>query len=79
MEVGHIIAKLREKNAHHSLQLVVDDNLSVINNVVMFRHHGRIAIGRSGSGKVDELRYFVAERYPLNWQIKILGNLNCPF
>ena len=53
-----------EKTAHHALQLVVDDNLSVVDNVVTFRHHGRIAIGRSGSGKVDELRHFVAERYP---------------
>ena len=53
-----------EKTAHHSLQLVVDDNLSMVNNVVTFRHHGRIAIGRSGSGKIEELRRFVAERYP---------------
>ena len=53
-----------EKTAHHALQLVIDDNLSVVDNVVTFYHHGKIAIGRSGSGKIEELRKFVSERYP---------------
>ena len=53
-----------EKTAHHALQLVVDDNLSNVDNIVTFYHHGKIAIGRSGSGKIEELRNFVSERYP---------------
>lgn len=53
-----------EKEAHHALQLVVEDNLVAVGNKVSFYHHGKIAIGRQGSGKVDELRSFVEERYP---------------
>lgn len=53
-----------EKEAHHALQLVADDNLIVHNNIVDFYHNGRIAIGNIGSGKVDELRLFVQEKYP---------------
>ena len=53
-----------EKTAHHALQLVVDDNVSVIDGTVTFYHHGKIAIGRSGSGKIEELRKVVSERYP---------------
>ena len=29
-----------------------------------FFHHGKIAVGNIGSGKVDELRELVNERYP---------------
>lgn len=53
-----------EKTAHHALQLVIDDNVSVVDDVVTFYHHGKIAIGRSGSGKIEELRKVVSERYP---------------
>lgn len=53
-----------EKNAHHALQLVVDENLRVNGNRVDFYHHGRIAIGNMGSGKIEELRMFAEERYP---------------
>ncbi len=53
-----------EKTAHHALQLVVEDNLVVNGDVVKFYHHGRIAIGRIGSGKKDELRAFVSDYYP---------------
>lgn len=53
-----------EKEAHHALQLVVDDNVLAEGNMVRFFHHGRIAIGNIGSGKVDELRMFVENRYP---------------
>ena len=52
------------KNAHHALQLVVDENLRVNGNRVDFYHHGRIAIGNMGSGKIEELRMFAEERYP---------------
>ena len=53
-----------EKETHHSLQLVVEDNISVNGNKVTFYHHGRIGISNKGSGKVSELRQFVAEQYP---------------
>ena len=46
------------------LQLVVDDNVQYSGNKFTFYHHGRIAVGNKGSGKVSELRAFVAERYP---------------
>lgn len=53
-----------EKEAHHSLQLVIDDNVRYIGNKFTFYHHGRIAVGNKGSGKVSELREFVKARYP---------------
>lgn len=53
-----------EKESHHALQLVADDNLVVRGNIIDFYHHGKIAIGNLGSGKIDELRSFVADRYP---------------
>lgn len=59
-----VVAHDDEKNAHHSLQLVVDDNLIMIGNKINFYHHGKIAIGNLGSGKIGELRQFVDERYP---------------
>ena len=53
-----------EKESHHALQLVADDNLVVDGDKIDFYHNGRIAIGNIGSGKIDELRSFVRERYP---------------
>lgn len=53
-----------EESAHHALQLVADDNIVVNGNKCIFYHHGRIAIGNIGSGKVDELRQFVADECP---------------
>ena len=48
----------------YALQLSFDDNIQVIDDKVTIYHSGRIAIGNKGSGKIDELRQFVAERYP---------------
>lgn len=53
-----------EKSAHHALQLVLDDNVRVVGEKCFFYHHGRIAVGKIGSGKVDELRTFVEDRAP---------------
>lgn len=53
-----------EKETHHSLQLVADDNMSVVGNKVTFYHHGRIGVSNKGSGKIDELRMFVEAEYP---------------
>ena len=58
------IAIDNEKTAHHSLQLVVDENMIVLNDKCSFYHHGRIGIGNIGSGKISELREFVRNRYP---------------
>lgn len=53
-----------EKEAHHALQLVAEDNLIVNGNTIDFYHSGRIAVGKLGSGKIEELRSFVKEKYP---------------
>jgi len=58
------VAHDNEKETHHALQLSFDDNVQVVNGVVNFYHSGRIAVGNKGSGKIDELRMFVAERHP---------------
>lgn len=52
-----------EKETHHSLQLVLDDNMSVVGNKCTFYHHGRIGVGKIGSGRIDELRKFVENEY----------------
>lgn len=57
------VAHDNEKETHHALQLVFDDNVQVLNEDVIFYHSGRIAVGNQGSGKIDELRMFVEERY----------------
>ena len=53
-----------EESAHHALQLVAEDNVKVQDNTLSFYHHGRIAVGRIGSGKKAELMDLVRERYP---------------
>ncbi|MBR5252127.1 MAG: type I restriction enzyme HsdR N-terminal domain-containing protein [Oscillospiraceae bacterium] len=53
-----------EETSHHALQLVVEDNIIVDGELVDFYHHGKIAVGRSGSGKVDGLRQLVEKRCP---------------
>ena len=53
-----------EKESHHALQLVLDDNVEYSGNRFTFLHHGKIAVSNKGSGKVDELREFVKARRP---------------
>ena len=53
-----------EKEAHHALQLVIDENVENINGLIKFYHHGRIAVGNQGSGSVEGLRQLVTEKYP---------------
>lgn len=53
-----------EKSAHHSLQLIIDDNVTDIKNEFYFYHHGKIAIGNIGSGRVSELRQLVEKYCP---------------
>lgn len=58
------VAHDNEKETHHALQLSFDDSVKVIDDTVYFYHSGRIAVGNQGSGKIDELRTFIQERYP---------------
>ena len=53
-----------EKESHHSLQLVLDDNVKYDKDKYTFYHHGRIAIGNKGSGKIRELREYVNRNRP---------------
>ncbi len=53
-----------EKESHHSLQLVLDDNAVYTGNHFSLYHHGKIAISNKGSGKVSELKKFVEAKCP---------------
>lgn len=53
-----------EKVAHHSLQLVIDDNVTSNGNEFLFYHHGRIAVGNIGSGRISELKALIRKYYP---------------
>ncbi len=53
-----------EETSHHALQLVAEDNLRLSGKTLRFYHHGRIAVGRIGSGKKSELMELVSKRYP---------------
>ena len=59
-----VVAIDNDDNSHHALQLSIDDNLVQSGDTYTFYHHGRIAVGNLGSGKVSELMAFVAEQYP---------------
>lgn len=59
-----VVAIDNDNDSHHALQFSIDDNLVHNGNVYTFFHHGKIAIGNKGSGKVSELMAFVAEKYP---------------
>lgn len=59
-----VVAIDNDDDSHHALQFSVDDNLVQIGDTYTFYHHGRIAIGNKGSGKVSELMLFVSDKYP---------------
>ena len=59
-----VVAIDNDDDSHHALQFSIDDNLIQSGNTYIFYHHGRIAVGNKGSGKVSELIAFVTERYP---------------
>lgn len=58
-----VVAIDNEDDSHHALQYSIDDNLRQVGNTYTFYHHGKIAIGNKGSGKVSELMQFVAPEY----------------
>lgn len=53
-----------EESSHHSLQLVAEDNIAVSGNILKIYHHGRIAVGRIGSGRKTDLMEQARSRYP---------------
>ena len=59
-----VVAIDTDDESHHALQLSLDDNLVQKGDIYTFYHHGRIAVGNKGSGKVSELMEFVSKRYP---------------
>lgn len=59
-----VVAIDNDDDSHHALQFSIDDNLIKSGNTYTFYHHGRIAIGNKGSGKVSELMALVSSRYP---------------
>lgn len=59
-----MVAIDNEEQTHQSVEYVIDDNLAVLNDKVTFYHHGKIGISNIGSGKVAELREYVAKSYP---------------
>lgn len=59
-----VVAIDNDDDSHHALQFSIDDNLIQNGDIYTFYHHGRIAVGNKGSGKVSELMAFVAKRYP---------------
>lgn len=58
-----------DKVSHHSLQLIIDDNVLKEGNNYKFTHSGRIGIGNIGSGKISELKSFIDKSY-----VKILND-----
>lgn len=71
------IAIDNEVGSHHSLQLVIDEHMRMINNQCQFFHNGKTAIGNIGSEKISELRSLTEKRYPtiLQQQGFFLGTL----
>lgn len=59
-----VVAIDNEKQTHHSLQLMLDDNLKISGTKCDFYHHGRIAVGNQGSGKIEDLKEFLADQFP---------------
>ncbi len=49
---------------HASLQLNADNDVKIFLNNMTIYHNGRISIGKMGSGKRDELKIFVENKYP---------------
>ncbi len=53
-----------EESSHNSLELIVDENVELDGDTVTFFHHGRISVGRIGSGKKEELRELISKTAP---------------
>ena len=53
-----------DETSHNSLELVVDENVELDGDIVNIYHHGRISVGRIGSGKKDDLMELVRKTAP---------------
>lgn len=53
-----------DKESHHSLQLILDDNVEYDGDIFHFYHHGRIGVSNKGSGRIADLRKLVDRKYP---------------
>lgn len=56
------VALDRRDGPHHSLQLILDDNVETRGSACLFFHSGRIAVRRKGSGSIQDLLDWVSER-----------------
>ena len=68
-----------EGKPHHSLQLAVDDYMTIKNRTCIFTHKGNIGLGALGSGKIIVLREkYVKPLYPsiITENGYLLGKLN---
>lgn len=54
-----------EETMHHSLQLTVEKNMIVNGDNCRFLHNGSITVGKYGAAKIDGLRKFVSQKYPV--------------
>lgn len=59
------------ENAHHSLELSVDDSFNLENGKLVIRHSGRIAVGNLGSARKSDLFAYIEEHAP---ELKIEKN-----
>ena len=63
--------------SHNSLELIMDENVQLDGDIVNFFHHGRISVGRIGSGRKDDLMELVRKTSPglINGNRYLLGKL----
>ena len=52
------------KNVHHSLQFVADTYMLADKEKIFFWHSGKMAVGKIGSAKSEEVRNYVVKYYP---------------
>ena len=52
------------ETSHHALQYVVDNEIVLEGDRLVFLHSGKIAVGNQGSGKIAHLRAMVKHIYP---------------
>lgn len=53
-----------EDTSHNSLELIIDENVELDGDTVSIYHHGRISVGKIGSGRKDDLRELVRKSLP---------------
>ena len=53
-----------EDTSHNSIELVLDENVELDGDTVSIYHHGRISVGKIGSGRKEDLRELVRKSLP---------------